>query len=235
MRIALAPAAALLACGLVLSSTPAQAGTSFDFLFDIAHVSNDNQYFLNLAVGRYGYERPDLEPVLPRVRSLDNDLPVAMFLAHETDRPLNFIVDLRSKGLSWSVVMTRLSVSPAVLFVGIDRDPGPPYGHAWGYWRQHPKGYAYSDEDVAGLVKVQVGARYARMSTYEMAQARGKGHRVPTLVAEHKGRPYQGKGAKSQGHGDDDQGEDEGHGHGHGRGHGQDQEHGPEGHHGPGY
>ena len=228
MRIrTLSFAAAVVTLVALLQAGPAQAGTSYDFLFDISHVSSDNQYFLNLMVGRYGYEREVLEPVLPRVRSLDNDLPVALFLAHQTDHPVDFIVDMRARGLSWSVVFTRLSVSPSVLFTGIDRDPGPPYGKAWGYWKKHPKGYAYTDNDICGLVKVQVGSRYARADTWEMAHERGHGRSVPVMVADKKGRPWKeksGKGGKP-GHGDQHGGHGNGHGQsgGHGNPHDQDQ------------
>lgn len=228
MRVALVPVALAVALSVILPVAPAQAGTSFEFLFDITHVGDDNQYFLNLTVGRYGYDRPDLDPFLPRLRSVDNDLPVVLFLAHQTGRPLGFIVDLRARGLSWSVVFTRLNVSPAVLFVGIDRDPGPPYGKAWGYWKRHPKGYQFTDNDIAGLVKIQIGARYARMSPFELAQARGKGRRVQTFVAEKKGRPYKPKGEKPAKGGPQGAAEQ-----GKGKGHGQNHESGPEKSHGP--
>ncbi|HEV8702381.1 MAG TPA: hypothetical protein VGV60_13995, partial [Candidatus Polarisedimenticolia bacterium] len=38
---------------------PARAATSFDFLFSMDRVSNDNQFFLNVAVDNYGYSRRD--------------------------------------------------------------------------------------------------------------------------------------------------------------------------------
>ena len=214
--LALAVAAVLT---LLLPATPAQAGTSYDFLFNMSHVSNDNQYFLNLMVDHYGYDRAALDPVLPRVRSIDNDLPVVMFLAHETDRPVDFIVDLRARGLSWSVVFTRLNVSPSVLFEGIDKDPGPPYGKAWGYWKKHPKGYQYTDNDIAGLVKVQAGTRYARASAWDLAHERGRGRTVAVVVGDKKGRPWKTQGEKEARNGNA-QGDEHGHGKGHGSGQG---------------
>jgi len=42
---------------LCAGALPAAAG-SFDYLFDMDQVRNDPQYFLNLAVGDYGYQRP---------------------------------------------------------------------------------------------------------------------------------------------------------------------------------
>ena len=108
------------------------------------------------------------------------------------------------------MIFTRAGVPYEVLFEGIDRDPGPPYGNAWGYWRKHPRAVRLSDNDISGLVQVQIGARAARMAPFELARARGQGRPVAFVVAEKRGRPYhagkkskewhQGRG-KPKGHG----------------------------------
>jgi hypothetical protein len=182
----------VLALALCAMPGPARAATSFDFLFSMDRVSNDNQFFLNVAVDNYGYSRRDLEPVLPRLRYVEADLPVVLFLAHECGRPPRYIVDLRSRGLSWSVIFNRVGVSYDVLFAGIDHDPGPPYGNAWGHWKRHRGGYRLSDRDIAGLVQVQVGARSCRMRPYEMARYRGQGRSIAYVVADKHDRPYRG-------------------------------------------
>ena len=192
-------AAIALALALCAAPVPARAGTSFDFLFSMDRVSDDKQFFLNVAVSNYGYDRVVLEPVLPRLRYVEADLPVVLFLAHECGRPPGYIVDLRARGSSWSVIFTRVGVPYDVLFAGIDRDPGPPYGNAWGHWRKQPRGPRLSDGDIAGLVQVQIGARAARMAPYELARARGQGRSIAVVVAEKKGRPYHAaKGAKGE-------------------------------------
>lgn len=83
---------------------------------------------------------------------------------------------------------------------GIDRDPGPPYGNAWGHWRKDPRRVRLSDSDIAGLVQVQIGARAARMGAFDLARARGRGRSVAAVVAEKRGRPYHA-GRKPKGHG----------------------------------
>ena len=187
-------AARLVLLSLVLAlgaaPTPAVAGTSFDFLFSVGQVSDDNQYFLNLAVGDSGYDRRVLEPIVPRLRAVEVELPVVLFLARQSGRPIEHIVDLRARGLAWSVVFSQLNVPFDVLFAGIDRDPGPPYGNAWGYWRKNPRAVRLSDADITGLVSVQIGARVGGLSPYEVARERGKGKKVAVLVAEKKGRPF---------------------------------------------
>jgi len=192
---------AVLALVLCAIPNPARARTSFDFLFSMDNVSNDNQFFLNVAVDNYGYSRRDLEPVLPRLRYVEADLPVVLFLAHECGRPPAYIVDMRSRGMSWGVIFDRVGVRYDVLFRGIDRDPGPPYGNAWGHWKRNRRGYRMNDSDIVGLVQLQVGARACRVRPYEMARYRGQGRSVAYVVADKHGRPYRhGKHGRDRGH-----------------------------------
>jgi hypothetical protein len=168
----------------------AHAGVNFDFLFSAGSVSDDNQYYLNLAVSNYGYPRTVIEPVLPRVRYVEQDLPVILFLANVSGRPVDAIVDLRYGGLGWSVIFSRVGVPYDVLFVDIDRDPGPPYGKAWGHWKKNPKRCILSDSDIVNLVNVQVGHRVCGISPYEIARARSGGKSIATVVADKRGRPH---------------------------------------------
>ena len=70
---------------LFLIAHPAKADTSFEFLFSSSSVTNDNEFLLHLAVGDYGYPRRVIEPVLPRLTSIEDDLPVVLFLADRYD------------------------------------------------------------------------------------------------------------------------------------------------------
>jgi len=188
-------AALVLVAGLVAGPDEARAETSFNFLFSVNHVDNDSQLFLNLAVSSYGYNQAALDPVLPRLKSVEGDLPVVLFLARKSGQPVDLIVGLRAQGLAWSVIFAKVNVPFDVLFVGMERDPGPPYGNAWGHWKNRSKKFAPKDADVVGLVQIQMGSRWAGMSPYELARARGQGKHVHSLVADNKGRPHKNKAA----------------------------------------
>ena len=217
----------LFAAALAASVGPASAG-SFDFLFSLDHVHNDTQYFLNLAVSNSGFPRPVIEPLLPRVRYVENDLPVLLYLQHASGWPLPQLVDLRARGASWSVIFTHVGVPQAVLFEGMPDDPGPPYGHAWGYWKKNPRGARLQDRDVCDLVRIQMASRWVGIRQADLARGYAQGITAPVYVADKKGRPWPGAV-----HGDD-QGEDHGghanhaggHGHGNGQGHGNGHGHG---------
>jgi len=186
----------------VAAASFAGAATSFDFLFSMDRVHNETQYFLNLAVSNYGYQRAVLEPLLPRVRYVEADLPVLFFLQHASGWPLPQLVDLRARGASWSVIFTRVGVPQDVLFVGIPDDPGPPYGNAWGYWKQNPRGARLRDRDVCDLVQIQLASRWVGVSAAEVARGYPRGVTAPVIVADKKGRPYHAeKAARPGGHG----------------------------------
>ena len=202
-------------------STPAAAG-SFDFLFDMAKVTDDEQYFLHLGVGSYDIPRPSLEPALPLFRPGGDDLAVAMFLAPHCGSSFQMMADLRHAGYSWSFVFGRCGVPTDVLFVGIDHDPGPPYGKAWGYWRKHGRAARLYDADIADFARLQIGHRVSGVPIYDLAAVRAKGRTVYASVADAKGRPWK-SGKQGQGSGRDaSAGGPPGHsgGKGQGKGHG---------------
>jgi hypothetical protein len=218
--------ALVLALAFATGFTAAGAATSFDFLFSMGQVHNDTQYFLNLAVSNYGYQRPVLEPLLPRVRYVEADLPVLFFLQHQSGWQLPALIDLRAQGASWSVIFTHVGVPQDVLFAGIPDDPGPPYGHAWGYWKKNPRGVRLSDPDVCELVKIQMASRWAGAPASDLARGYARGVTAQVYVAEKNGRPYRGGKGDQNGQGDNQGGHGPKHGHGHGSDHGHDNGHG---------
>ncbi len=201
MKHPIAAFAAATLVGVAALSPPARADSSFEFLFSSSSVSNDNQYFLHLAVGNYGYPRTVIEPVLPRLHYVEADLPVVLFLARTSGRPIAFIVSLREGGASWSVIFTRCGVAYDVLFADISRDPGPPYGKAWGHWKKNPKRLRLSDKEIVGLVQIQTAHRVTRASVFDIARASGQGKSVAVFVSDKKGRPHAhgAKGSKGGG------------------------------------
>ena len=190
--ILLAGIAAALALGSGGSTTRAES--RFEYLFRPDRAITDNQFFLNLTVSNFGIPRPEIEPVLPRLRSPEVDLPVVLFLAHESGRPVESIGAMRGRGLPWVEIFPRVGVPFDVLFVGIDRDPGPPYGRAWGYWQKKPKGFQLYDREIVALVNLQIGGHVCHASPFEIVQARSRGVSVVTFVADKHGRKH--------GHGD---------------------------------
>ncbi|HEV8334855.1 MAG TPA: hypothetical protein VGR67_00355 [Candidatus Polarisedimenticolia bacterium] len=171
---------------LILTAAPAvHAAVSFDVSMGM-NVNEDTRIFLNVSNEVW---RPAMPvTVIERMRYPEDDFPVIAFLAFHTHRDPGAILSLRNEGYPWNEVFFRLNVSPSVLFVGMDRDPGPPYGNAWGYWKKNSRPGTYrrvrfADRDVVGLVKVQTAARHFGASPFAVIDAQRQGKRVEAYTA----------------------------------------------------
>jgi len=201
------PIRAGLALLVLAAAVPAGAFTQYDYLFDPGAVRNDNQMFLNLTVSDSGVARVTLEPLLPRIRYVESDLPVMLFLARQTGRPVDSIVDMRYRGLSWASIFSDLGIRYDPLFADFDQDPGPRYRTVWTTWRIRPTALRLSDYQVRDLVQVQYGHRLASVPVVEVIRARARGRTPVVFVAEKRGRNYTrlgvppGHGGVPPGHG----------------------------------
>lgn len=175
--------------------TPA-AAIDFDITAGL-RLSDDVQLFLNLSNDHYHPDAGVAVEILHRVPHPGDDFPVLLFLAAESGRDLNFIWKLRLSGMSWSAILVHTGVGPHRLFVGMDRDPGPPYGNAWGHWRRnrrhHQGGFAISDDEFTSLVKIQITANHFGISPLEVVRDHRNGKRFERIAREHHGRRHGGK------------------------------------------
>ncbi len=180
---------------LGLAGSPSRGAVAFDVALGM-DVNEDTRIFLNVTNQTW---RPAVPAtVLQRCPDPEDDFPVIAFLAYHSHRSPTFILNLRREGYTWSDIFFQVNVSPSVLFVAMDRDPGPPYGKAWGYWKKHDRPgtrirYRFADRDVVGLVKVQTAARHFGTSPFSVVEAQRGGRRPEAFMAqrwkEKNGRP----------------------------------------------
>jgi len=198
-----APFLATLGIVLCASVGTARAGVFYDATLELG-LLDDARVFLNVTNDYFAPPPAVAVDLVRRCPSPVDDYTVVLLLARVSKRSPQDILSLRLDYLSWSDIMFRLNISPAVLFVGLDRDPGPPYGKAWGYWRKHPRGERYEvrDRDVAELAKLQVAAGYHHVNPYTVVTERKREITVEQFVAEKNRGRYSGdKSAKGQSHG----------------------------------
>jgi hypothetical protein len=216
-------AALLLALAALALPGNARAGVSYDVSVGLP-VGDDARVFLNVTNEYYAPPQEIATAVIHRCPHPEDDYPVVLFLARASGRPPVEILDMRLRGMAWADIMFGLHVRPSVLFVGVDADPGPPYGRAWGYWRNHPQErLVIEDREFVELTKVQVASAYYHVSPRTVIRERQRGVTVERFVVNKHG-------AKAREHGGD-----RGRGHGHGHGHGQGEGQGPGEGHGHGH
>ncbi|HUD70734.1 MAG TPA: hypothetical protein VMQ62_02130 [Dongiaceae bacterium] len=187
IRIALFAAAAVLLC----ASATARAG---DLVIDAGlsiDLSDDARFFLNLSNRQYAPPQPVAIDLLQRCPQPADDFPVVLFIAEAAHKNPAAILDLRLKGRSWGEIMVSLRVTPDLLFTGMDRDPGPPYGRAWGYWKKNRASkspWRLDDPDIVALAKLQTVSAYYRVSPYRVSAEVQRGLTVEAYAVAH-GQP----------------------------------------------
>ena len=186
----------LLCAGVVLFLVAGAANAEVNV--DVAvgmSINEDSRIFLN--VTNQTWRPPVATAFIQGCADPEEDFPVIAFLAYHSHRSPTFILNLRREGYSWADVFFQVNVNPSVLFVGVERDPGPPYGKAWGYWRKHYRPgarirYHLVDRDVVGLVKVQTVSKHFGASPLSIIEAQ-RGGRRPEMYAAQRWRQKHGR------------------------------------------
>ena len=173
-----------------------------------AVISGEGLRSFYFAIGNY-YQVPNREVVVVRERAVPPDeIPVVFFVARQAHVEPAVIVDLRRRGLSWSDVALHFRLDPDIYYFS----GGPPYGHAYGYWKKHPP----RDVEVIDAVNVHFLSDYHRVSPDSVRADRSRGSSY-AFVAQ----GFETKLRKGEEHrkGDRDEDENDGHRHNHGKGH----------------
>ncbi len=144
------------------------------------HADQDGIKNFHLAIGEHFQVSVDkVEKV--RKRSIpDEEIPVAFFIAERADVPVWVVVDLRAHGKSWMEISLHFGLTAEAYYVKFDSDPGPPYGKAWGHFKNKPrkkwKDIHLTDIDIINSVNLTfVSARYG-YAPKEVAKLRKDGH-----------------------------------------------------------
>lgn len=164
-------------------------------------VGDDGIKGFYLAVGDY-YHVPERDVARVRERKVsDEELPVVFFLAARANVAPGVIIDLRvGEGRSWLEIGARYGLGPDVYYVPLERDPGPPYGKAYGHFKNKPRKswgeITLSDADVVNLVNLKFISGQYGCSPDEVVSMRAKGENFVGIQGKVKASKAKGKEAK---------------------------------------
>jgi hypothetical protein len=92
----------------------------------------------HLSIGEY-YHVPEREVVVAHERGIhEEELPVVFFIAQRAHVSPEAVVELHLRGMNWMDITFHYGLSPEIYYVPVRH--GPPYGHAYGHYKNHPKG-----------------------------------------------------------------------------------------------
>jgi hypothetical protein len=173
----------------------AQAGLDIDFGAAV-RIGDDNDLFLSVSARYFDEDRGSIDRLALRYRNPD-DLTVALFVARRSGKSADAVHRLRTDGLSWWDISLRFGMPMDVWFVPVRRDPGPPYGKAYGHWKHHKRNRHHAvvltDADVRNLVAVRMLHEYYGVSVDVAMEWRSSGHDVRILVSDEYGKRHRHK------------------------------------------
>lgn len=108
-----------------------------------------------------------------------SELAVVLWLSGRADARPDELLRRRRAGEGWFEIGRHYGIGPEAYYVPMDRDPGPPYGKAWGYYRNHPREQwariRLDDADVVNLVHLRFLSEHHGLEPWEIARRRGRG------------------------------------------------------------
>lgn len=140
-----------------------------------------------LSVGNY-YRVPQRE-IMVIERSVPRDeMSVVYLLANRAHLSAQHVADLRMHGDSWWDITLRLGLDPYSLYVvDSDRHSGPPYGKAYGYYKEGKK-HRLRDEEIVELANVRFLSKYHRVSVDDVIDRRRGGEQYDRIDEHYRGK-----------------------------------------------
>ena len=132
-----------------------------------------------LAIGEH-YRVPDKEVTVVRERNIpDEELPVVFFLAARTGVTPEAIIKLRLSGKSWMDITFGYGLNAEIFYVPVAVDPGPPYGKAYGHFKNRERSQwgkiNLPDTDVINLVNLKFMSDYYKCPADDVIKLRQQG------------------------------------------------------------
>lgn len=169
----------LFAAPVVRAETRLDVGASFQ--------DGDLKSFY-LGIGEY-FRVPYPDVVVIEQRRLPPpEIPVAFFIAQHAHVSPGLVVDLRLGGRSWLDISLHFGIGPEVFYVPVAAVPGPPYGHAYGYYKNKPRKewhtIALADADIVNLVNLRFVSEHYGYRPETVIGRRSQGQDFVVIHAE---------------------------------------------------
>lgn len=155
-----------------------------------------------LAIGEH-YKAPEKEIMVVRERGISSDeIPVVFFIARRAKVAPETIIDLRLKGKSWMNISLSFGLTAEVFYVESKKDYGPPYGKAYGHFKDKPRKewntIRLPDGDIVNFVNLKFISDHYGYSTDEIIKMRSSGEKFVRINGKVKKAKGHGKAEKNK-------------------------------------
>jgi hypothetical protein len=195
----------------VVAGPASRAGVDISFGMN-APIGDDGNLFFSIS-SRYFDRQPQVVQDWGRQFPNPDDLAVFLHVCSQSRLAPQVVFSYRRQGLSWYDVGVRAGLPVSVWYVPVTRDPGPPYGKAYGYWKKHQRDPHYNvrltDRQARDLVAVRMAHEYYGVAPEVAMDWRRNGSNVQAIMT----REYHTRHRVPKYH--DDDGDDRRHGNPH--------------------
>jgi len=176
---------------------PASAGVDVDFGV-AARIDDRTDLYFSISSRYFGRDQDTVTTWGARYHDPD-DLAVVLFISKHSGKSLDELYALRQqRGLTWWEISVRYGVTPEIWFVPVQRDPGPPYGKAYGHWKNHKRdrkaNVVLTDADLRNLIAVRMVHEYYGVPVDVAMEWRSGGRDLRALMTDEyekrHGKPY---------------------------------------------
>ena len=158
-------------------------------------IGDDGIKSFYLAIGDH-YNVPEIDIIIVRKKSIpDDELPIVFFLARKAGVSPEVIIKLRLGGRSWWDITVHFGLNAEVYYVPVKSNPGPPYGKAYGHFKNKKKSewkkIVLTDVEIINFVNLRFISEHYGYSVEEVIRMRAKGKSfvvINTEVKKNKGQ-----------------------------------------------
>lgn len=134
--------------------------------------------FVQGAIQQFG-QSPQVAAALKAAGIKEEELPLLLTVAQQSKKTPEEIAKMRQSGRSWNDIMTTTKVSPETIYAPATGPVGPPYGNAYGYFRNRPqkdwKNIKLTDEEAVGLANVKYLSQRHQVPPAEIIRRKAPG------------------------------------------------------------
>jgi len=164
---------------LVLSLlTPIQNPDAADVRVPVPPLPPLPPFYLDI---RDYFKVPEPEIIKIRERRIpDEQIPVVLFLAAMAHVPPPPIIDMRLAGKAWMDICLHFSLAPDIFYVPVKEVvKGPPYGKAYGHYKNKPKkewkSIVLEDDEIINLVNLRFLSDFHKYPPEDIIRMRTQG------------------------------------------------------------
>lgn len=159
---------------LTMSAITVHAGVDIGLSAD-----KDGLKSFYLAIGEH-YVTYDKEiQTIRRLNIPDEELPLVFFISGRAGVSKNEIIKLRVGGSSWMDICLHFGLTADIFYVPVKGNPGPPYGKAYGHYKNKNKkewkDIRLTDAEIIDFVNLKFLSEHYGYSPDEIIKMRSKG------------------------------------------------------------